>query len=162
MSHVFYALVPSAAQAHDAIAALDRLGMPREDISFVVRTGPVHDAEELALAETDARPGLADGALIGAIAGFLGIGLVGLPMGFVGAGPLAFAALGAVAGGTWGALGAGLVGLGLPERSLQPLIDGLHDGRVLVTVTAARREEEERVAVVFRQHGAVEGYQHRA
>lgn len=161
MSHVFYALFPSAEDASAAIAALEPLGFPKEDISFLVREGPVNDVEELHLNETDVRPGMADGALIGGIAGFLGVGLVGLPLGFVGAGPLALAALGAIAGGTWGALGAGLIGLGVPERSLEPLIEGLHHGRVLVTVTAARLDEEATIAELFRRHGAIEGYQHR-
>jgi len=92
--------------------------------------------------------------------GVLTMGFITPPVGLVGAGALAMAAMRAVAGGALGALGAGLTGLGLPDRGIEQLLARLHDGQVLVTVTAAHRDEQLSVKPIFREHGAEEVRKH--
>jgi hypothetical protein len=156
MSKSCYALFPSAAQAADAIAAVKALGVDEDHLSIMVHTDPVEDAQELGLSETEAAPGVVRGALMGALAGVLGMSLVVLPFGLIGAGPLAAAATGTVGGGAWGALGAGLSGLGFARQGLEHLIDRMVQGQILVTITGAHRAEAEEIEEIFRRNRAVE------
>lgn len=161
MAHVLYALFPSRAQAEAAVAEVVDRGVPAEHLGVVLHQDQVREAEELAIAETDAREGLVDGALIGGLTGLLAMGVLVAPVGgLVGAGALASAALGLVAGGTYGALAAGLAGLGVPDRSIEPLLDRIGGGRVLVTTQVRHDDDEALVEGVFARHGALEERKH--
>lgn len=161
MRQVLYALFPSAEEAGAAVAdAVDR-GLPTEHFSVILHREEVRDAEELEVSETDAREGVLDGALIGALAGLLTMGVLVAPAGgLVGAGAVAAAALGLSAGGAYGALATGLAALGMPDRSITPLLAQVGDGKVLLTVTVANRGEEELVEATFARHGAIEARKH--
>ncbi len=156
MSQSCYALFPSAAEAAAAITAVKALGVGEDHLSIMVHTDPVEDPQELKLRETGAASGVIRGALMGALAGAIGMSLVVLPFGLIGAGPLAAAATGTVGGGAWGALGAGLSGLGFARQGLEHLIDRMVQGQVLVTVTGAHRAESVEIEEIFRRNRAVE------
>lgn len=156
MAYACYALFPSAAEAAAAIAEIKSHGVLEEHLSILVHTDPVQDPQELGLSETKGAPGAARGAVMGALAGALAMSLVALPFGFVGAGPLAALAVGSVTGGAWGALGAGLSGLGFAREGLEPLLERMVDGQVLVTVTGAHRADTSELEGIFRRNHAVE------
>lgn len=155
MKHIVFALFENEEAAAAAIHDLTTSGIPKDKVSLIVRRDAL-DEFDTVLQETDARPALQRGVLVGgAIGTVLGL-LLGGPFGLLGAGPLASALFGAGAGSLYGALGGVLSGAGLTDGKMEELARSLGEGRILVTAQAEGAETERDVMRVFAEHGAVE------
>ncbi len=142
--------------ANDAVRALVKNGIPRDNISIVANNARTElgtmatstAAEDAGKAADETGAGAGVGAGIGATIGGVGGLLVSLgaliipgigPV--VAAGPLAVAlstltgaGVGAVAGGVTGGLLGALIGLGVPEEEAEYYAEGIRRGGALVTV----------------------------
>lgn len=136
-------LFRTRAEAEDAVMRLEHLGIPRSEISvimrneqeaadFAQRTGTEHHGSK---AKEGLGVGSATGGTIGALVGLVVATATSIAIpgaGIVLAGPLAGALAGAGAGGlAGGALGA-LIGAGIPEDAARSYESGLNSGGVVV------------------------------
>jgi hypothetical protein len=126
MELVSYALFDDAVAARQAAEDVTASGDQRHRFDVIVHQGRL-DSSSMGLFETDAREGLREGILAGAVLG----GIAGLvvfgPIGLAGG-----AGLGLIYGGIAGALG----GTGAPDRRLNKLSAELAAGKLLVVVGA--------------------------
>ena len=151
-------LVANRTDAEAAVNRLETLGVPRSDISVVLRNES--DTAEFAAATgtTDAGSKAGEGAgagsvvggTVGAILGALAATAtaVAIPgVGIVVAGPIAGALAGAGAGGLTGGLLGALVGAGIPEDTARSYESGLQGGGVVVVadVPAHLADEARRI-----------------
>ena len=132
------------ASAEEALAALERAGFTRDEISLLAQEEVVEefldeDAEETAIdgAGAGALGGTALGGLVGLIAGASALVIpgVGPALAFgtwatVVGSPAAGAGIGAAYGGLVGAL----VGLGMAEEQTDVYVDGVQRGGILILV----------------------------
>jgi hypothetical protein len=157
MRHVIFALFPDVERARAAVADVRALGIGEERMNVVVHEDALNP-DTLRVRESDAREGLASGAIIGALSGGLAVGAVALlgPIALVGAEVAVVVAAGVAAGGAYGALGATLVGSAMPDRALETWRAELKAGRVVLTVTTEAREDEQAIEEAFQRHGVLE------
>jgi hypothetical protein len=150
--------------AADARRDIESLGVPQEDIGFLVNRAddqdPVEDESSNAGAGASTGAGL--GTLLGGGAGLLtGLGVMAIPgVGpIVAAGWLATTLAGAVAGAVAGGAAGGLVGAmthaGVDEDAAQVYAEGVRRGGTVLTVQAEdeRRGEIEQVLL---ENGAID------
>ncbi|HZU24515.1 MAG TPA: hypothetical protein VFA04_03280 [Bryobacteraceae bacterium] len=123
-------------QAEDAIGALERAGINRDDISLVAQRQP---SQEASGTKKERTAGFGAGAALGGVAGaLLGLAAFSIPgIGpIVAGGPIAAAfgaaGAGAAAGGVIGAL----TGLNVPENDAQYYAEQVRRGSALVIVRA--------------------------
>ena len=154
MRHVLFTVFQTRADADSAIDDLARHGISKESCEIVVHGGPL-ESTELTISETNAREGFTSGVAVGAAVGLVGGFLVAGPLGFLAIGPLAGALFGAGAGGVYGGLGGAITGAGVPDKHLESLAKLLDGRRVLVTTETEGLEAERKVEEVFLSHGAV-------
>ena len=135
-------LFHSRADAESAVSQLEALGVPRSDISVVLRNEQ-ETAEFAASTGTEsgskagegAGAGSVVGGTLGAILGALAATAtsVAIPgVGILVAGPIAGALAGAGAGGLTGGLLGALVGAGIPEDQARTYETGIQSGGVVV------------------------------
>lgn len=134
-------------EAGEAVNALERMGVPRSDISVIARS----EAETVAVADatgttagTHAGEGAGAGSLVGgtvgAILGALAATATSIVIPGVGvliAGPLAGAIAGAGAGSFTGGLLGALIGVGIPEETARTYTTGLSAGGIVVVADVA-------------------------
>jgi hypothetical protein len=132
-------LFTSRADAQAAVNRLEALGVPRSDISVVLRSES--DTADFAAqtgttdAGSKAGEGAGAGGTVGAILGALAATATSVAIPGVGiliAGPIAGALAGAGAGGLTGGLLGALVGAGIPEETARSYETGLQSGGVVV------------------------------
>lgn len=126
MELVSYALFEDEAAARQAAEDVTASGDARHPFDVVVHQGRL-DWSSMGFFETDAREGLREGVLAGAALGALAGLIVFGPIGLAGG-----AGLGLLYGGLAGALG----GTGAPDRRLTKLSAELAAGKLLVVVGA--------------------------
>jgi hypothetical protein len=154
MTRIVTRLFDNFFDAQHAVVELERIGIPRGDISLVTSNAnkahaPVHvrdprDRTAGEAAATDAGVGAATGGVIGAAAGVLaGLGLVAIPgLGpVIAAGWLASAAAGAVVGGVVVGAAGGVVGAlthaGVSEEEAHVYAEAVRRGATLVSAKVA-------------------------
>jgi hypothetical protein len=132
-------LFTTQSDAEYAVEQLERLGIPRADISLFFR-------EEEKLVRVDGQEtkslegagmGSAVGGTVGAIFGAIvaAVATITIPgIGVVIAGPLAGALAGAGAGGLTGGLVGAFAGAGIPEETARTYETAIHSGGVVVMV----------------------------
>lgn len=144
------AVFENLADAEYGLDALQRTGLPRDDVSVVLRDA---DGTHQVLPEGDTGAnivsGAAAGATVGGVVGGLASGLLALLV--PGIGPmlgtgvltnvLAGLAVGAAGGGILGAL----LGLGVPEEDAATYQEHVQAGRVLMTITAGSPAQAQQV-----------------
>jgi hypothetical protein len=125
--------------AEIAVNALERSGVPSEQISIISNAADDHDSDDSGAAN-GASTGAGLGAVIGGAGGLLtGLGMIAIPgVGpVVAAGWLAATAVGAVAGAVAGGAAGGLIGAlidsGIPEADAHVYAEGVRRGGTLVT-----------------------------
>jgi hypothetical protein len=135
-------LFTTRAEAENAVTRLETLGVPRSDISVILRS----ESETAEFAQTTgtesgskagegAGAGSVVGGTVGAILGALAATATSVAIPGVGillAGPIAGALAGAGAGGLAGGLLGALVGAGIPEETARSYESGLQQGGVVV------------------------------
>jgi hypothetical protein len=158
-------LFPNRESAERALAALEQQGVPKDQISVVMREQGELQREsgrpqaEISNASGDAALG---GMAIGGLAGLLlGVGALLIPgVGPVLAiGPLASAfgigAAATAAGAFTGGIVGGLVGAGMTQEEADAYAEGVKQGGVLVTVQA-EADEVAALSNTLRANGAVD------
>jgi hypothetical protein len=135
-------LFSSRTEAEDAVYRLESLGVPRSDISVILRDERETEAFAAQTGTTSgskagegAGVGSAVGGTVGAIIGALVATATSIAIpgaGIVLAGPVAGALAGAGAGGLTGGLLGALVGAGIPEETARTYERGLQTGGVVV------------------------------
>lgn len=157
-------LLASRAEAEAAVSELERLGVPRSEISVVLRS-PEETADFAAQTGTEtgsraaegAGAGSAVGGTVGAILGALALAATSIAIpgaGLVIAGPIAGALAGAGAGGlTGGVLGA-LVGAGIPEEHAQHFERGVAGGGVVVVADVPEHLAPQARQLLHAGHGS--------
>jgi len=168
MAETVVGLFDSPEQAQSAVNDIAQLGIPRDRISIVAKSGDRVTKGTAATTEgghTEAGKGAgigaATGAVVGGVAGAAGwlaaLGLAAIPgIGpLLAAGPimaaLAGAGIGAAAGGITGAL----IGMGIPEEDAEVYEEGVHRGGTLVTVETDASMAD-RVGDIMTRDGAVD------
>lgn len=111
---------------------------------------PIH-RQKLDVSESDARPALVQGLLLGAGVG-AALGLV-LSFAFE-MHPFMMTGWGALYGALLGGLGAMLIGAGLPDRMLRRVWKPRSPRQVLVTFKAADPETKEAITTILKEEGA--------
>lgn len=104
-----------------------------------------------------ATTGATSGAVLGGTLGWLaGIGTLAIPgLGpFIAAGPIMAALAGAGVGGAVGGVTGALIGMGFPEYEAKRYEGRVKDGGILVSVTCADSDEEDRVEDILERTGA--------
>lgn len=135
-------LFTTRADAESAVSRLEALGVPRSDISVILRNeGETADFAATTGTEAGSKAGEGAGAgsivggTVGAILGALAATATSVAIPGVGillAGPIAGALAGAGAGGLTGGLLGALVGAGIPEEQARSYETGLQQGGVVV------------------------------
>ncbi|HLT36131.1 MAG TPA: hypothetical protein VK034_07590 [Enhygromyxa sp.] len=147
-----YALFPSREQATAAYEEVQRRGCQSEHCSVLMQRDVLAD-EELALSETAAREGAKKGALIAGAAGAVVAGLVAIPGGLLGLGPLVAAMFGAAWGAAFGGLLGSIAGSSDPDKALRKIEEQVRAGKTLIAVETDDPAMEEICADVFAAHG---------
>ena len=143
-----FAVFNDRTEAAKAVEALVKAGVDAEQISLLMNEQP-HGEKFAIKASSKAAEGGATGALAGgmvgaAAAGALAMGAVAIPvLGVFAAGPIVAALAGAGAGAATGGLAGALIGLGIPRDEAVIVRDQLHGGRVLVSVAAKAKEQQQ-------------------
>lgn len=126
----------SYAQARAAVDAVEKAGIPSNDVSFIANKYVSADYDDVdAVSDTAAGAGI--GGVVGGGAGLLaGLGLLAIPgLGpVVAAGWLAAMAVGAAAGVATGGIMGALVGAGVDEEHAAVYSESIRRGGTLVTV----------------------------
>jgi len=135
-------------RARRAVDALERLGIPSDDISVLSADSPSGQAF-MASARSDAKKGAVAGVALGSTGGLVAGAALGA--GAIFTGPIGAILAGSVAGGLLG----GLVGLGIPENEAEIRAVEIADGAILV---GADVEDESRVGDVIRALGGSEAH----
>jgi hypothetical protein len=154
MSRIITRLFDNFSDAEHAVIELERIGVPRGDISLVshksdqkhaaAHVREPHDATAGGAAARDAGAGAAIGGAVGAAGGVLaGLGLLAIPgLGpVIAAGWLASAAVGAVVGGAVVGAAGGIVGaltnVGISREEAEVYAEGVRRGGTLVSAKVA-------------------------
>ncbi|NTI78228.1 general stress protein [Rhizobium rhizogenes] len=126
--------------AKTAVEALERSGVPSDQISIVSNNADNDDGKDHSGAANGAGTGAGLGAVVGGAGGLLtGLGMIAIPgVGpVVAAGWLAATAVGAIAGAVAGGAAGGLIGAlidsGVPEADAHVYAEGVRRGGTLVT-----------------------------
>ena len=146
--------------AQDAVSALEREGIRRDDISIVAHQNAagydtLEDRDKTSDVVADAGIGAAIGGLGGlllAAAGAITVPVIG-PV--LAAGPIAAALTGAGIGAAAGGLIGALTESGIPEEDAKYYAEGVRRGDVLVTVRTADASAS-RIQDIMDDHGAVD------
>jgi len=135
-------LFSNRADAENAVVQLEALGVPRSDISVILRNenetaefASATGTESGSKAGEGAGAGSVVGGTVGAVLGALAATATSVAIPGVGvllAGPIAGALAGAGAGGLAGGLLGALVGAGIPEETARSYETGLQQGGVVV------------------------------
>ena len=156
MSRSVLALYEDVADARKAVAALVESGVPREEISLILRDEEQLVASyynEVATPLDDTIEGLATGAFMGGLAGLLA-GLFALVLPGLGpvvaAGPLAAGLAGTGVGALAGGLLGALIDLGVDRPEAEYYIEGIRRGGVLVAATADDATVDDVVSILDR------------
>jgi len=154
-------LFNSRAAAENAVARLESLGVPRSDISVILRNenetadfAASTGTESGSKAGEGAGAGSVVGGTVGAILGALAATATSVAIPGVGvllAGPIAGALAGAGAGGLAGGLLGALVGAGIPEETARSYESGLQQGGVVVVADVPAHLATEARAVLNAQ-----------
>ena len=161
-------LFDTYAEASQAVQALERLGIPHDDISIIANNadGSYQGATGTGAGDVDAHGdvdrGTKTGALLGGAGGLLaGLGLLAIPgLGpVVAAGWLASTAAGAAIGGVGGAATGGIVGAlknsGHTDEEAHVFSEGVRRGGTLVSARVADSQVDAAVNIL-NQHNAVD------
>ncbi|PRQ05158.1 hypothetical protein [Enhygromyxa salina] len=147
-----YALFEDREAADAALDEIQRRGCRGEQCSVLMQRYLL-DEEELTMSETAAREGTKKGALAAGVAGAVVAGLVALPGGLIGFGPLVAVIFGAAWGATFGALLGSISGASDPEQVLRKIEAEVNAGRILIAVETDDEQLEEAADEVFASHG---------
>lgn len=156
-------LFDTRADAENAVAGLEQLGIARSDISVVYReeggvnntTASVDEYQHGSKAGEGAGTGSVIGGTLGAILGAIAATAtaVAIPgIGIVLAGPIAGALAGAGAGGLTGGLLGALIGAGIPDEHIEAYQAGLQAGGIVVVADVPGDVASEARAVLKAQH----------
>jgi len=155
-------LVPTLAQAEEAVAELQSAGFASNDISVLLpdKQGTRDFAHEKhTKAPEGAVAGTTAGGAIGGTLGLLaGIGAIAIPgLGpFIAAGPIMAALSGAAAGATVGGVTGALIGLGIPELEAKQYEGKVRGGNILLSIHAEDAEERSRAKRILEARGATD------
>ncbi len=153
--HTVIGVFQSRGEAERLVEALVEAGVDKAHIGLL-RKEPLEMEGEV---PSRALEGAEAGAAVGAL-GALGLALVSLSVPGLGAagalGPLAMALGGAGAGAIAGGLMGALADLGLTVDDARLFQEAVRRGGVLVTAYVEDRAAAERIAALFRSHGALE------
>ncbi len=148
MRHVLFALFEDDQDAETCLREVRALPAFSEARTVLQHRGDVN-RQDVPIAETGARAGVATGALVGsAFGGFMGALVIG-PLGSV---TLAGALFGMLGGGAAGALGGMLTGAGEPDPVIEDFLREVKDGKVLLTIEARTMDEVEDMERICRAH----------
>jgi hypothetical protein len=126
-----YALFEQHDDAVTAYQEVQEHGCRGEQCSVLMHEGSL-DVEALPMGETAAAEGGKKGAVIAGAAGALLLGLIALPGGLLGLGPLAAALLGGGTGALYGALLGAISGASDPDKALRKIEADVRSGKMLV------------------------------
>lgn len=147
-----YALFDDRDAATAAYAAIQQQGCQSDHCSVLMQHDLL-DEGELAMSETAAKEGAKKGALVGGVATAVVAGLVAIPGGFLGFGPLVAAILGAGWGAAFGGLLGSISGASDPDKVLRTIEDAVKAGKVLVAVETDDPVLEQTYGDVLAAHG---------
>jgi uncharacterized membrane protein len=153
--HHVYALFDDSDTAAAAYLEVQKRGCGPEQCSVIMQRDLL-DPEQLTVAETAAREGAKKGSLVvgaaGAVLGGL-VGLVALPLGLIGLGPVAGALFGAGFGSAYGALSGIISATDEPAEELRKIEAEVAAGKVLIAIETDDPELEQMCDEVFAIHG---------
>lgn len=150
-----YALFSNRDEALAAYAAVQERGCQDEHCSVLMQQDSL-DPEELALSETAVREGAKKGALIVGGAGAIIVGLLALPGGFLGIGPLAAALFAGAWGAGFGGLLGAIAGASDPNQVIRTIEEEVRAGKVLVAVETDDVDLAQMCNDVFVSHGGTQ------
>lgn len=153
-----YALFDDSEEAAAAYREVQERGCRAERCSLLMQRDHL-DEEELFLGETAAREGAKKGAFVlGATGAVLGgiAGIVGIPAGLIGFGPLVGVLFGAGTGSAYGALLGAIAGAAEPAKQLRNIEGEVKAGKTLVAIETDDPEIEQTCAEVFAAHGGMQ------
>ncbi len=113
------------------------------------------DPEDLTMGETAAKEGAKTGAVTVGVATAILAGLIVLPGGLLGVGPLALAMVGGGFGAAVGGLLGAVSGSIDPDHAFRQIEDDIASGKVLITVETDDEGLERMCNRVFASHGGV-------
>jgi hypothetical protein len=161
-------LFSNRADAEDAVNRLEALGVPRSDISVILRNesetadfATTTGTEVGSKAGEGAGAGSVVGGTLGAILGALAATATSIAIPGVGiilAGPIAGALAGAGAGGLTGGLLGALVGAGIPEEHARTYEAGVQAGGVVVVADVPSHLAAQAREILNRQSTATTAY----
>ncbi|NJK32871.1 MAG: hypothetical protein HC927_10940 [Deltaproteobacteria bacterium] len=151
MRHV-YALFDSRTAATRAYEEVQQRGCGGEHCSVLMQRDLL-DEEELTLSETAAREGAGKGAVIAGATCAVIAGLIALPGGLLGIGPLAATLFGGAWGATFGGLLGSISGASDPDKTLRKIEAEVNAGKVLLAVETDDPELERVCQEVFASQG---------
>ena len=157
-----FGIYHSVTQAEDAVERLMAFGFPQDSISMLVPS--TDSTRELAHERNTKAPEgtttgvVAGGAIGGALAVLVGVGVIAIPgLGpLIAAGPIVAALAGLGAGGTVGGIIGALVGMGIPEYEAKRYEGHLRDGGILLSVHCATSDQVGRAKDLLRLTGAMQ------
>jgi hypothetical protein len=159
-STVVLGIYESRTQLERGIQELRTAGFRTDSISALFPEGDqtrefAH--EKGTKAPEGATTGGTTGAVVGGTLGWLaGIGALAIPgLGpFIAAGPIMAALAGAGVGGAVGGVAGALIGMGFPEYEAKRYEGHVKEGGILVSVSCANSDEEDRVEDILERTGA--------
>lgn len=156
MSHVLFAVFDHTDAAAKALEQLQELGADKEGFSFIVHRRALGErgSEELPLSETAGASGVAKGAMLGALGGFIVGTLLAGPIGLIGAGPIAAAVFGTTTGTAVGGIAGLFAGVTEPDAALSELSKHIEEGKLVVSVEARKLSNQEQAEAILKHHGA--------
>jgi len=122
----------------------------------VLMPKPGLDSEDLTIGETAAKEGAKKGAVAVGVTTAILAGLIVLPGGLLGVGPLAAAMFGGGFGAAVGGLLGGVSGSIDPDHVLRKIEDEIAGGKVLITVETDDEVLERMCNRVFASHGGTQ------
>lgn len=152
MEKMVYALFDREDDANLAVETLLGQGLGSDLISVIMHHDDISQEDLTGKGTRTRERALLGGLLAGSIGAALGGLLLG-PLGLVGAGPLAGFLFGV--GGAYGAVGGAITGSDEAQVELEPLREGLAQGKVLVTVETTNLSSAEDVEETLRRLGGL-------
>jgi hypothetical protein len=156
MEKMFF-VIPDVDSAHDAVSDLREHAVDEDQIAMVAKeTVPLDDLPEAPLVDqTDAVPGMKRGVAVGGATGLLaGLAATTVPGTGLVLGGGALAGLSAL-GAAYGAWVSGVVGGSVRNSELQPFVDALNRGKIVMSVEVPPSEAESIQAILRQRHPAV-------
>lgn len=147
-----YALFDDPTRATAALTEVQRRGCRGEHCSVLMQRDLL-DEELLTMSETAAKEGAVKGAVLAGATGAVVAGLIAIPGGLLGLGPIAALMFGAGWGAAYGGLLGSLAGASDPDKTLRGIEKEVNAGKVLIAVETDDDALVTTCSEVFASHG---------